>query len=795
VGPHQDEAEAQLAEESQALTESPLADTLPTEGEVLGVYAQADTDTATVTDAGAAPGANGANAAASAATNTAVAATGLSAGTWGLIGAAGLGLAAAAGGGSKSTPENTPKANQAPTALALTGALAGVGKNEVAENTAITTRLKVADIAITDDGLGSNTLSLSGADQDLFEIDGNALYLKAGTALDYEAKTSYAVTVQVQDSTVSNSTALSQNFSLQVTDVNEAPTNTVPAAQTVNQDTTLVISGLSVADVDADTGTISVTLSVSHGTIQVAGAAGVVQSGDGTDTTKTLTGTLADINAALAAPGAVVYRGSANYSGSDTLTLRTTDQASTPLSDTDTVAITVNRVTLTSADTFALWQTAETNANAGDINALNAQSGVISNTRDLTSRDGSANQADSAKRLTQYINQVTGTDIVSDAEFDAGFTITGKAAAGAEATIEFRLDKDRTTGVDGEGAQVLSLGANDVDGDGTTDVTASYDNTTGDWSLAFAAGSAALLQATHNTYGSGVHQLLVDTDGNGSRTGTGATAEASRLFLVASGTAASSDTGLVSQNYSVQDKLTSDVFVYYHGDPDGAGIGLWTALDNGDSASNQGLVTTDQDGNTTFSDDFDYYNTPAANTNAVTTPVTPSNTALHWVTDIAAQTWEFHMGTNNNYETWDVANAQATDHTLWGSNSSRQASLAEAVALYAANFGGDGSTRTPNTVGAVQPMSNAGSTNGYAAVEDNRPGEWGNALWSAAPTPSGHARLGLYNGLVFDYRDASKSWTSWPIVCGPLCWPMRWTKPRRRGAVRVRSMCGSCVPA
>ncbi|WP_396435504.1 hypothetical protein [Limnohabitans sp.] len=673
MGPHQDEAEAQLAEESQALTESPPADTLSTEGEVLGVYAQADT--ATVTDAGAAPGANGANAAASAATNTAVAATGLSAGTWGLIGAAGLGLAAAAGGGSKSTPENTPKANQAPTALALTGALAGVGKNEVAKNTATTTRLKVADIAITDDGLGSNTLSLSGADQDLFEIDGNALYLKAGTALDHEAKTSYAVTVQVQDSTVSNSTALSQNFSLQVTNV--------------------------------------------------------------------------------AAPS-------------------------------------------TTAQAFDLWQEAEL-AGLGDtsknINALNQHSAEIMQQRDTTSADGSANQADPAKRLTQYINQVTGTDIVSEAEFDAGFTITGKATAGAEATIEFRLDKDRTTGVDGEGAQVLSLGANDVDGDGTTDVTASYDNTTGDWSLAFAAGSAALLQATHNTYGSGVHQLLVDTDGNGSRTGTGATAEASRLFLVASGTAASSDTGLVSQNYSVQDKLTNDVFVYYHGDPDGAGIGLWTALDNGDSASNQGLVTTDQDGNTTFSDDFDYYNTPAANTHAATTPVTPSNTALHWVTDIAAQTWEFHMGTNTDFATWVVANAQAADHTLWGSNSSRQASLAEAVALYAANFGGDGSTRTPNTVGAVQPMSNAGSTNGYAAVEDNRPGEWGNALWSAAPTPSGHARLGLYNGLVFDYRDASKSWTSWPIVCGPLCWPMRWTKPRRRGEVKVRSMCGSCVPA
>jgi hypothetical protein len=171
-----------------------------------------------------------------------------------------------------------------------------------------------------------------------------------------------------------------------------------------------------------------------------------------------------------------------------------------------------------------------TGSTSHNVEFLNQISGIITSTRDATSADGSVNQADASKRLTQYIHQVTGTDIVSDVEFDAGFVITGKATAGAQATIQWRLDKDRTTGLDGEGAQVLSLGANDVNNDGTTDVTAQYNNATGEWSLAFAAGSAALLQATHNTWGSGVHQLVVDTDGNGSRTGSGATAEASRQW-------------------------------------------------------------------------------------------------------------------------------------------------------------------------------------------------------------------------------------------------------------------------
>jgi hypothetical protein len=243
-----------------------------------------------------------------------------------------------------------------------------------------------------------------------------------------------------------------------------------------------------------------------------------------------------------------------------------------------------------------------------------------------------------------------------------------------------------------------------------------------------------------------VHQLVVDTDGNGSRTGSGASAEASRLFLVASGTASSSHTGLVSQNFSVQDKLSNNVFVYYFGDPDGAGIGLWTELDNGDTASNRGVVTTNKDGNTVFPADFDYYNNPTANANAASTPATASNTALHLVTNIGAQIWEFHMSTNSNQGSWSTANAQATDHGLWGSNTSRMASLSEVIALYAANFAG-------NTVGGVQPMSNAGSINEETAAEDNRPSGWDFGLWTAAPTPSGHALLLPYFGLAFDFFD------------------------------------------
>lgn len=517
-----------------------------------------------------------------------------------------------------------------------------------------------------------------------------------------------------------------------------APINTVPDAQSVDRDTDLVIAGLSVTDPDPG-GSVSVTLRVTYGAIRVAGATGVVQSG--TDDNITLTGTLADVNAALAATNAVVYRGNLAYVGADTLSIKTSDGGNPALSDVDSVAITINAAPLTGTQVFTLWQEAESawtelQANGStmhDINALNTYSSIITTQHDTTSADGTANGRNA---LSQYINQVTGTDIVSQAEVQAGFAITGKAAAGAQGTIAFYLDNDRTDGVNDMGEELQ---------DGINGVHISYDNATGDYRISFDANSGALLPATHNTYGSGIHQLTVDTNGDGSKKGSGTTLEASRLFLVADGTASSADTGTVAQNYSAQDTVTNDVFVYYYGDPDGAGIGLWTAIDNGDSANNPGVVSIDHDADTSGYGDWDYYGLEG---NAAGTLTTSSNTALHLVTDIDAQTWEFHMANNTNWSAWDEADAQATDHTGFGSNTSRQASLAEVVAVYAANFGGDNAGG--NTVGAVQAMSNVGSTNGYRNAEENRPDGWDSGMWSAAPTPSGYAILYLSYGDVDD---------------------------------------------
>lgn len=88
----------------------------------------------------------------------------------------------------KTITVNLTDVNEVSTAVALANATASI-----LENTPTATHIKVADINVTDDALGSNILALTGVDSAFFEIVGSALYLKAGTVLDFESKTSYAV--------------------------------------------------------------------------------------------------------------------------------------------------------------------------------------------------------------------------------------------------------------------------------------------------------------------------------------------------------------------------------------------------------------------------------------------------------------------------------------------------------------------------------------------------------------------------------------------------------------------------
>ena len=129
--------------------------------------------------------------------------------------------------------------NGAPTALTLANTTPSL-----AENTSTASRIKVADIVIADDNLGSNVISLSGTDAASFEVVGTELFLKAGVVLNFEAKTSYDLTISASDPSIPDSTPVSAAFSLAVSDLNEAPTalensassfaENIPAGSTVS---------------------------------------------------------------------------------------------------------------------------------------------------------------------------------------------------------------------------------------------------------------------------------------------------------------------------------------------------------------------------------------------------------------------------------------------------------------------------------------------------------------------------------------------------------------------------------
>ena len=128
---------------------------------------------------------------------------------------------------------------------------------------------------------------------------------------------------------------------------NDAPVNTVPGTQTVDEDTQTAIPGISVSDPDAGANNISTQLSVTNGVLDVtlAGSA-TISAGANSSSTLTINGNVTDINNTLAT---LQYTGNTNVNGvaADTLTVVTNDLGNTgsggAQSDTEPLAGPVSR--------------------------------------------------------------------------------------------------------------------------------------------------------------------------------------------------------------------------------------------------------------------------------------------------------------------------------------------------------------------------------------------------------------------------------------------------------------------
>ena len=200
-----------------------------------------------------------------------------------------------------------------------------------------------------------------------------------------------------------------------VTAVNDAPVNTVPGAVNTSGDIDQAIAGLSVND--SDSTSLTTTLHVDHGTLTVAALGGATVGGSGTDTV-ILTGSVAQINAALGTANNVIYHSVAGFTGTDVLTVLTQDAGGPgtgPLSDTDTVAIDV-APGLNSNDTFysdALANSFDGGGGIDTVSYANSNLGVVIDLGGQITWDGVVN--DTLSSIENAIGSSNNNSIYGDA--------------------------------------------------------------------------------------------------------------------------------------------------------------------------------------------------------------------------------------------------------------------------------------------------------------------------------------------------------------------------------------------
>ncbi|WP_181357624.1 cadherin-like domain-containing protein [Stenomitos frigidus] len=307
------------------------------------------------------------------------------------------------------------------------------------------------------------------------------------------------VTVQLKDNGGTalggvDSSAL-QTFTINVTAVNDAPVFTLPSPPTVSEDTTLPITGLSLADIDAGSSSLVVTLAVSNGTLKLGNTAGLTITA-GADNTSSVAfrGNLSDINAALSG---LSYRGNPNFNGADTLTLTANDQGATGSGaiglDSKALAITVTAVNDAPVITVPGSQTVDedTNLLLSGINVTDADSNPNPITVTLSATNGTL----TLDPLVAGSATLTITDTLNNINTAiANLTYKGNLNYNGADTITIQANDQGNTGFGGSlfDIKTISVNVNAVN-DAPTLTVPGAQTVSEDTNLVFNAGKAIIL--------------------------------------------------------------------------------------------------------------------------------------------------------------------------------------------------------------------------------------------------------------------------------------------------------------
>jgi hypothetical protein len=203
------------------------------------------------------------------------------------------------------------------------------------EDTVINGKVSATDVDNTAGQLSYNLVGTNGGAAHgtlVFHADGTFTYTPASN---FNGSDSFSF--KANDGALDSNVATE---SLTINAVNDAPVNTVPGPLNAQNGLDAAIIGLAVSDVDAVS--LTTSLHVDHGTLSVAAVGGATVIGSGTGTV-TLSGSVAQIDAALGAPNNVLYQSAFNFVGTDHLTMTSNDGGGTgsggPQTDTDVVDI------------------------------------------------------------------------------------------------------------------------------------------------------------------------------------------------------------------------------------------------------------------------------------------------------------------------------------------------------------------------------------------------------------------------------------------------------------------------
>ncbi len=188
-------------------------------------------------------------------------------------------------------------------------------------------------------GNGTTNLTFTGSQADASTALAGLTYSPIG-----EFSGSDTVTLSVDDlgnTGVGGNETDNETITVTVNSVNDPPVNTLPSGPlNVFNTETLAVSGVSVADIDAGSGDLTVDLAVGDGTLSFTSSAGLMVTGAGTGSLSA-TGTLSNLNTAL---GGLIYDPIDSFIGTDTLSMTTNDNGNTggsAESDMDSVDIDV----------------------------------------------------------------------------------------------------------------------------------------------------------------------------------------------------------------------------------------------------------------------------------------------------------------------------------------------------------------------------------------------------------------------------------------------------------------------